>query len=249
MEKLLKGKNAIVTGARKGIGYAIVESFAENGANIWACIRAEDSDFSANVAEMSKKYGVRIKPIYFDLSNEEQIKFAFKEIMQEKVPIDILVNNAGITHRALFQMTSLKTVKEIFEVDFFAPFLFTQMVVKAMLKSKVQGSIINISSTSGLDCDGGRSAYGSAKSALTCFSRVLAEELGLQGIRVNSIAPGITDTSLITLNKEQITQIVLETALKKMGTPKDIANGALFFASDLSSFITGQVLRIDGGLL
>ena len=123
------------------------------------------------------------------------------------------------------------------------------MVVKAMLKSKVQGSIINISSTSGLDCDGGRSAYGSAKSALTCFSRVLAEELGLQGIRVNSIAPGITDTSLITLNKEQITQIVLETALKKMGTPKDIANGALFFASDLSSFITGQVLRIDGGLL
>lgn len=247
--KLLEGKNAIITGARRGIGRAIVETFAQNGANIWACIRNEDTTFTADMMELSKEYGVSIKVICFDLLDEAQTKAAMKEIIGEKLPINILINNAGITHRALFQMTAMKTVRDIFEVDFFAPFLITQLVVKAMLKSKVQGSIVNISSTSALDCNGGRSAYGSAKAALSCFSRVLAEELGTQRIRVNSIAPGITDTSLITLNKEQITEIISQTVLKQIGKPQDVANGALFLASELSSFVTGQVLRIDGGLL
>lgn len=249
MERLLLGKNAIVTGARGGIGRAVIEIFAAHGANVWACVRRPDDAFFADVSLLSQQYGVWIRTVCFDLANEAQVRAGFREITQEKMPIHILVNNAGITHRALFQMTSLKKVREIFEVDFFAPYLLTQLVVKAMLKDKVDGSIINISSSSALDGNEGRSAYGTAKSALMCFSRVLSRELGEERIRVNSIAPGITDTGMMTLREEQIIKIVSETALREMGRPQDVANGVLFLASNLSSFITGQVIRIDGGLL
>lgn len=249
MERLLVGKNAVVTGSRSGIGRAVVETFAANGANVWACAHRSDDAFFQDMESLAERYGVWIKPVCFDLADEAQIKAAVREVTQDGSPIHILVNDAGITHRALFQMTMLKRVQEVFNVDFFAPFLLTQLVVKAMLKKGVSGSIINISSTSALDGNEGRSAYGTAKAALACFSRVLSRELGEQQIRVNSIAPGITDTSLISLREEQIAEIVSNTALRKMGKPQDVANGVLFLASDLSSFITGQVLRIDGGLL
>lgn len=249
MNKLLEGKNAIITGARRGMGRAMTELFASNGANIWACSHSPSEEFEEDMKLLSKNYGVEIVPVYFDLSDQDDIKRGLKEIFLFKKEINILVNNAGITHRALFQMTTVQRAREVFEVDFFAPYLIMQLVVKRMTKNKNGASVINISSTAGIDANAGRAAYGSAKSALTCLTRVVAEEVGIQGIRVNAIAPGITATEMLTYSEEMLKELVEESLLKKIGKPSDIANAALFLASDRSSFITGQIIRVDGGML
>lgn len=248
MSELLKGKYAVITGARQGIGRAIAEIYAANGCNLWVCSRTDDEDFRNDMNALSEKYGVEIMPVFFDMMNEEEIKAAAKQIISSKLPVDILVNNAGATCRALFQMTSMKTLRDVFEVDFFGPFLLTQLLLRPMSKSTA-GSIINIVSTAGLDGNAGRSAYGSAKAALACFTQVLSAELGTKNIRVNAIAPGVTQTTLLTYSEEQLEEIVKGSAQGVIGQPQDIANTALFLASEQSSFITGQIIRVDGLVL
>jgi 3-oxoacyl-[acyl-carrier protein] reductase len=249
MNKILEGKNAIVTGARRGIGRAIVESFAANGANIWSFARAYDETFESDMISLSEKYRVWIKPVYAELSDESTIKKSVQLIIKEKLPIDVLVNNAGITYNSLFQMTPMEILKEQFTVNFFAPYLLTQLVTRVMLKNG-SGSIINISSALAIDSHSGRSAYGSAKAALICTTKIIAKELGYKGIRANVIAPGIIDTEMT--NESTSEQVVFhsleETMLKRIGRPNNIADAAVFLASDNSSYITGQVLRVDGGM-
>ena len=246
--KLLKGKNAIVTGCARGIGSSIVEVLAENGANVWACARKQTPEFENFLEGLSSKYDVVIKPIYFDLSDKDQMKIAVKTIMSEKISVDILVNNAGITYNALFQMSTIDKIQEVFDVNFISPFLFTQYIVKLMLKNK-SGSIINISSSAALDGNSGRAVYGASKAALLCATKSLAAELGDQGIRANVIAPGITKTDMLSsMTEEVINETVMNTDMKRHGEPTDIANTVLFLASDLSSYITGQVIRVDGGM-
>lgn len=246
---MLKGKNAIITGCARGIGKQILQKFAENGANIWACIRKPDKEFSEYIHQLSEQYKVSITPIYFDLGNTEEIKNAVKEIRQSKQPVDILVNNAGITYNALFQMTSIEKLKELFEINFFSQFIFTQYVVKLMVRQKA-GSIVNISSTAAIDANSGRSAYGASKAAVICVTKAMAEELAEYNIRANVIAPGITETEMVSasMTTEVIKETIEQTKLKRIGKPFEIANAALFLASDLSSYVTGQVLRVDGGL-
>ena len=247
-EKLLAGKNAIVTGCARGIGHSIVEILAENGANIWACARKQTREFEAVLIILSSKYNVEIKPVYFDLADKDQMKSAVKTIMSEKKSVDILVNNAGITYNALFQMSTFDKINEVFDVNFISPFLFTQYIVKLMLKNK-SGSIINISSSAALDGNSGRAVYGASKAALLCATKSLAAELGDQGIRANIIAPGITKTDMLSsMTEEVINETVMNTDMKRSGEPNDIANTVLFLASDLSSYITGQVIRVDGGM-
>lgn len=249
MEKrLLEGKYAIVTGCARGIGNSIVEILAENGANIWACARKQSEEFETKLLNLSSIYQVEIKPVYFDLADKDQMKIAIKSIMSEKKNVDILVNNAGITYNALFQMSTVDKINEVFDVNFISPFLFTQYVVKLMLKNK-SGSIINISSSAALDGNSGRAVYGASKAALLCATKSLAAELGDQGIRANVIAPGITRTDMLSsMTEEVINETVMNTDMKRAGEPTDIANTVLFLASDLSSYITGQVLRVDGGM-
>ncbi|GHV33505.1 beta-ketoacyl-ACP reductase [Synergistales bacterium] len=249
MKKLLDGKNAVVTGTRKGIGRAITEAFAANGANIWAFARSQDEAFESDMLTLSEKHGVWVKPVYADLSNELAIKSAAQIIVKEKLPVDILVNNAGIGHNALFQMTSMDKLKEQFAVNFYAPFLLTQTIVKLMLRGD-GGSIVNIASSTGIDANSGRAAYGSAKAALICLTKVISEELGPKGIRANAIAPGVTDTDMTftDMTEQFVADVLTETALKNIGKPKNIADAAVFLASDMSSYITGQVLRVDGGM-
>jgi len=246
---LLKGKNAIITGCNRGIGKSILETFAKNGANIWACVRTQNNEFDIFINELMKAYYVQITPIYFDLSNYEQIKSGVKVIMSEKKKIDILVNNAGITYNALFQMTSMDKLEEVFKVNYFSQVLLTQYIVKLMVRQN-SGSIINIASSAAIDANPGRSAYGASKAAVICTSKAMAAELGDKGIRVNAIAPGITNTDMVaeSMSKEVIEETVSQTSLKRMGIPTDIAEAVLFLASDLSSYVTGQVLRVDGGL-
>lgn len=247
---LLKGKNAIVTGTNRGIGQKVLEVFAENGANVWACARSHSDEFEKNCQELENKYKVKIWPVYFDMTNSEDMKRAVKSIRNDQQPVDILVNNAGITYNSLFQMTSMEKLKEVFEVNYFAPFLFSQYIVKLMQKRK-SGSIINFSSTSGMDVNVGRAGYSASKAAFISTTRIMAAELGAQGIRVNAVAPGMTRTDMVIgqIAEQEIEKTVQATMLNRIGEPLDIANTVLYLASDLSAYVTGQVLRVDGGLL
>ena len=191
----------------------------------------------------------KITTIQLDLSKENEVKNAANEIILSKVPIDALVNNAGIIHTSIFQMTSLKKLREIFEINFFAQTLFTQYILKAMIKNK-KGSVVNISSTSGIDGDAGRGAYSSSKASIIMQSKALSRELGPYNIRVNTIAPGLTDTDMMNNNtsKEIIEDMLRRVSLQRIAKPEEIANVVLFLSSDLSTYLTGQTIRVDGGM-
>ena len=246
---LLKNKTAVVTGCNRGIGKKILEVFSDNGATVFACVRNISEEFKSNIKEIEKNTKNKIIPIQFDLSNENQIKEAANSILSSKKSIDILINNAAMIHTAIFQMTSIKKLKEVFEIDFFAQTNFTQYILKSMVKNK-KGSILYISSSSALDGNEGRSAYSSAKSALITQSKVLSRELGVHNIRVNTIAPGLTDTDMMKENttQETIKDVLSRVSLRRIASTGEIANTALFLSSDLSSYITGQVIRVDGGM-
>ena len=246
---LLQKKNAVITGCNKGIGKKLVEVFSENGANINACVRAPDAEFIEFTKEIEKKNKNKINIIKLDLSNKEEVKIAANEIISKTSSIDILVNNAAIIHTALFQMTSEKKLKEIFDVNFFSQTTFTQYILKSKMKNK-RGSIIYISSSSAIDGNRGRSAYSAAKAALLSQAKTLSKEVGEFNIRVNAIAPGLTDTDMMTENTEKkiIQEVISQISLKRVATPEEIANVALFLSSDLASYVTGQFFRVDGGM-
>lgn len=248
VEKLLAGKNILVTGTARGMGRQMVETFAENGANIFAHARKFTEQHDSFCREISDKNGVKIIPVYFELTNADEIKRGVSEIRSTKIPVNGLVNNAGITLTSLFQMTSMDDVRKQFEVNFFAPFLLTQYIVKLMVRNK-SGSIVNISSSAALDGNSGKSAYGAAKAALLCLTRCISEEMAISGIRANVICPGVTETDMVSTMPEYATKLQLEaTFLKKLGKVSDIANVAMFLLSEHSSYITGQVFRVDGGV-
>ena len=246
---LLKNKTAVVTGCNRGIGKKILEVFSANGATVFACVRNISEEFKSNIKEIEKNTKNKIIPIQFDLNNENQIKEAANSILSSNKSIDILINNAAMIHTAIFQMTSIKKLKEVFEIDFFSQTNFTQYILKSMVKNK-KGSILYISSSSALDGNEGRSAYSSAKSALITQSKVLSRELGVHNIRVNTIAPGLTDTDMMKENttQETIKDVLSRVSLRRIASTGEIANTALFLSSDLSSYITGQVIRVDGGM-
>lgn len=245
---LLENKTAIITGCNRGIGRAILEAFAANGATIFACTRKESAEFTGLISELSEKYSVTIIPVYFDISNIDEIRAAVKLIQSAKRPIDALVNNAGITYNALFQMSTMDKLKEVFDINFFSQFILTQYISKLMVRQK-SGSIINISSTAGIDGNSGRSVYGASKAAVICMTKAISAELGEFGIRANSIAPGMTDTDMLSSMNETLIQESLQNSdIKRLAKPSEIADTAVFLASDLSSYITGQVIRVDGGM-
>lgn len=245
---LLKNKNAIITGTNRGIGRAMVEAFAANGATVWAHARKETEEFMGDMEQLAIKYQVEIIPIFFELTDYEAMKQSVKKIMSSKIPVDILVNNAGITYNALFQMSTEDNLRKQFEVNFFSVFLLTQYISKLMTRNK-KGSIVNISSSAALDGNSGKSVYGASKAAVICMTNSIAAELGTSGIRANCIAPGITETDMLATMPSDIVELAIETSdLRRGGRPSEIADTAVFLASDLSSYITGQVIRVDGGI-
>jgi 3-oxoacyl-[acyl-carrier protein] reductase len=245
---LLKGKNAVITGCLKGIGRATMELFAKNGANIWACCQFQDTDFEECIDNLKKMYDVRITPLFFDLMEYEQIKAAVKTIMSTKERVDVLVNVAGMTRDALFHMVSMEEMKHVFEVNFFSQILLTQYITRLMLRHK-SGSVINISSISGIDGNPGQLSYSASKAAIIGATKTLSAELAPSGIRVNAIAPGVIKTDMTEgLPEETFKRLMNKSGLKHLGSVDEVGNVLVFLASDLSSYITGQIIRVDGGI-
>lgn len=249
MDAILSGKNVIITGTSQGIGKSMVKAFAEVGGvvNIWAHARTATAEHDSYCQQIENEYGVKVRPWCFELTDYDAMKTAVKELRAEKVPIDALINCAGVTYNALFQMSQMEEVRRQFEVNYFAVYQLTQYIVKLMIRNK-RGSIVNVASTAGLDGNSGKSAYGASKAALIAMTQSIAEELGSVGIRANCIAPGVINTRMLKAMPETVVAEDIEnSALKCLGEPGDVARTAIFLASDLSSYITGQTIRVDGG--
>lgn len=244
---MLKGNTALITGTNRGIGMAILEAFAQNGANIFAHARTETPEFTALISTLSKKYDVQILPLYFDMTDNIKMKEAVKQIKDSKMPVNVLVNNAGIAHGGLFQMTPISKIKEVFDVNVFSHMELTQLILRLIPKEE-GSSIVNIASASGLNLKAGNSAYGVSKAALIAWTKVLSKEVAQYGIRVNAIAPGITETDMGTQNNEAAITTAKSVGMKRLAAPKEIADTAVYLASNNSSFVNSQVICVDGGL-
>ena len=201
------------------------------------------------VAEEIRELGVRSIGISADLTDSNQVDNMINRTVDEFGAIHILVNNAGAIFTALFQMTSVKILKEMFAINYFSQMLLTQYISRIMMRQK-SGSIINISSSAALEGNEGRTAYASAKAAMITSTKVLAKELAPYNIRVNAVAPGLTQTEMMESSTpgDALKETLNRICMKRVGQPEEIANSVLFLASDLSSYMTNQVLRVDGGM-
>ncbi len=245
---MLKGKTAVITGCLQGIGRETMRVFAKNRCNIFACSLAKTNEFEKEIKELQKKYNIKIYPIYFDLSDINAIRSAAETIQKEQKSIDILVNIAGITKDAIFQMITMEQMIKVFQINFFSQILFSQYMVKLISRSG-KGSVIFISSITGVDGNRGQLVYGASKAAIISATKTMAQELAINGIRVNAVAPGVIKTAMTKNISEEIIKSKLENSkLKRIGLPEEVASLILFLASDNSDYITGQVIRIDGGI-
>lgn len=246
---MLTRKNAVITGTLQGIGKATLEFFTSNGANVWACAQRQDDAFEAYCKELEAKYGVWVKPIYFDLTDADAIKAAVKTIQKDKQPVDALVNIAGMARDAIFHMVSMETMKLVFEVNFFSQIQFSQYITKLMLRNPNPSSVVFVSSISAIDGNSGQLAYGSSKAALIGAMKTMSKELASKGIRVNAIAPGVIDTDMNKVVPQEVIDEKIKTMdIKRLGKPSEVASTIAFLCSDLSRHITGQTIRIDGGI-
>lgn len=246
--KSLEGKTAMITGAAKGIGAQMVETFAAAGADVIACVRDHSDSLQQHFESLAHTHGVKVRMLCFDLMYEDAIKQAMHGLHASKTRVDVLVNNAGVMTSSLLGMTTIESFKSTFQVNFFAQVQITQYVAKLMIKQR-HGAIVNIGSIAGLDNFAGYSAYGSSKAALMQFTRILANELASYGVRVNAVAPALVDTLMAEkMGSKAADGIFTRSALKRMTRPSEIAEIAIFLASDKASFINGQTIRVDGGM-
>jgi len=244
---LLSGKTALITGASSGIGKETALTFARNGANLILISRNEEK--LKKLSKDLEEFNVLVDYYVIDITNAELLKNLFSQLKKSKVIIDIVINNAGIMEDAVLQMVKTESIKRTFDTNVFALIDISKRASRLMIRNK-KGSIINLSSIIGTNGSKGQSIYSASKAAVIGFTKSLSKELGPLNIRVNSIAPGFIMTGMT----EGITDCVIQENLKsismgRLGSTKDVANVILFLASDLSEYVTGQVIGVDGGMV
>ena len=245
---LLKGKNTIITGGSRGIGKAIVETFVKQGANV-AFTYSSSSDAAKAIENKLSTNIVKVKSYKSDASNFEEAQLLAESVLKEFGSIDILINNAGITKDNLLMRMSEEDFDRVIQVNLKSVFNMTKAVQRTMLKQR-KGSIINMSSVIGVKGNAGQSNYAASKAGILGFTKSMAIELGSRNIRSNAIAPGFIVTEMTDeLGEETIKRYFEAIPIKRGGTPEEIANACVFLGSDMSSYITGQVLNVDGGML
>jgi 3-oxoacyl-[acyl-carrier protein] reductase len=245
--KLLEGKTAVITGAARGIGKAVAIRFAQEGCNIAFTDLIIDDNAVATELEIAS-YGVKAKGYASNAAQFEDAHAVVKEILNDFERVDILVNNAGITRDGLMMRMSEQQWDMVINVNLKSAFNFIHALTPVMIKQK-SGSIINMSSVVGVHGNAGQANYSASKAGMIGLTKSMARELGSRGIRANAIAPGFIITEMThQLSDEVREEWAKQIPLKRGGTPEDVANIALFLASDLSSYVTGQVIQVDGGM-
>ncbi|UAM99607.1 3-oxoacyl-[acyl-carrier-protein] reductase [Polaribacter litorisediminis] len=246
--KLLENKSAIITGATRGIGRGIALEFAKQGANV-AFTYSSSVDAANDLEEELKAFGVAAKGYQSNAADFDAAQELAKAVLAEFGAIDILVNNAGITKDNLLMRISEADFDKVIEVNLKSVFNLTKAVIKPMMKQRA-GSIINMSSVVGLKGNAGQTNYAASKAGIIGFSKSVALELGSRNVRSNVVAPGFIETEMTDKLDEKVVQGWRDSIpLKRGGTPEDIANACVFLASDMSAYITGQTLSVDGGML
>jgi 3-oxoacyl-[acyl-carrier protein] reductase len=246
--KLLESKVAIVTGGSRGIGKAICQSFAENGCDV-AFTYNNSKESAENLAKDLKTIGINAKAYKSDASSFDDATQLIEDVINDFGKIDILVNNAGIKKDNLIMRMDKEDFDSVINTNLSSVFNLTKASIRTFLKQR-SGSIINISSVVGVKGNAGQSNYSASKAGIIGFSKSVALELGSRNIRSNVIAPGFIETDMTdSLSEDVINSWKESIPLKRGGDPSDVGNACVFLASDLSSYITGQVLHVDGGML
>jgi 3-oxoacyl-[acyl-carrier protein] reductase len=244
---MLKGKKAIVTGGSRGIGNAVVRVFLEQGAAVYCLSRSQPAN-TAELEAAAKAGGGSFRWVAADVTKEEEVTKAIDAVAAEAGAVDVLVNNAGITRDGLIFRMPTADWDEVLKANLTSAFYASRTVAKLMIKQR-SGSIINISSVSGIMGNAGQVNYSASKAGLIGFSKSLAREVASRGVRVNAIAPGFIETDMTkALGEKARTALVAQIPLGRVGMPADVAALTAFLASDAAAYITGQVIPIDGGL-
>ena len=246
--KLLEGKTALITGASRGIGKAIALRFAREGSDIAITNIVDDEEFKTTLKEI-KALGVKAKGYVSNAASYEDSQRVINDVVKDFTRIDILIINAGITRDALLLRMTEDQWDSVIAVNLKSVFNLTKAVLMTMIKQK-NGSIVNISSVVGVSGNAGQSNYSASKAGIIGFTKSIAKEVGSRNIRCNAIAPGFILTEMTEKLPEEVKKEWAEKIpLKRGGTPEDVANTALYLASDLSSYVTGQTIHVCGGML
>lgn len=245
--KLLEGKNAIITGGSRGIGKGIAEVFAQHGANV-AFTYNSSSQSAEELAKELESLGVKAKAYQSNAASFKEAQELVDSVVEDFGSIDIVINNAGITKDNLLMRMSEEDFDKVIEVNLKSIFNMTKAVQRTMLKQR-SGSIINMSSVVGVTGNAGQANYAASKAGIIGFSKSMAQELGSRNIRTNVIAPGFIETEMTEKLDEKTVQGWRDAIpLKRGGKPEDIANACVYLGSDLSAYVTGQVIHVDGGM-
>lgn len=248
MSKLLENKTAIITGATRGIGRGITQTFARNGCNV-AFTFSSSVEAAQSLQKELSDLGVKAKSYQSNAADFEEAQALVDKVLEEFGSVDVLINNAGITKDNLLMRISEEDFDQVIEVNLKSVFNMTKAIQRTFLKQR-SGSLIHMSSVVGIKGNAGQSNYAASKAGIIGFSKAIALELGSRNIRSNVIAPGFIETEMTEKLSEEIVQKWREgIPLKRGGAPEDVANACVFLASDLSNYITGQVLQVDGGML
>ncbi|MFO7853089.1 MAG: 3-oxoacyl-[acyl-carrier-protein] reductase [Bacteroidota bacterium] len=245
---LLEGKTVLITGASRGIGKAMALKFASEGANIAMTNIIEDAEFT-EASDECEKLGAKVKRYVSNVADYNDSHRVAEEVIKDFGSIDVLVNNAGITKDTLLMIMTEDQWDRVLEVNLKGVFNLTRAVVKPMMKQR-NGSIINMSSVVGISGNAGQTNYSASKAGIIGFTKSVAREIGSRNIRCNAIAPGFILTEMTEQLKDEVKKEWIDKIpLKRGGTPDDVANAALFLASDMSDYISGQVIQVCGGML